>query len=40
MRLHYRRARLVGEVENHGDVYLCYVPGPEGIVVEPAERIG
>jgi catechol 2,3-dioxygenase-like lactoylglutathione lyase family enzyme len=32
---------LVGEVENYKDVYrLCYVRGPEGIIVELAERIG
>ena len=31
---------LVGEVENYEDVYLlCYVRGPEGIIVELAERI-
>ena len=32
---------LVGEVERYGDIYrLCYVRGPEGIIVELAERIG
>jgi catechol 2,3-dioxygenase-like lactoylglutathione lyase family enzyme len=32
---------LVGEVERYGDSYrLCYVRGPEGIIVELAERIG
>ena len=32
---------LVGEVENYKDIYrLCYVRGPEGIIVELAERIG
>jgi catechol 2,3-dioxygenase-like lactoylglutathione lyase family enzyme len=32
---------LVGEVENYADIYrLCYVRGPEGIIVELAERIG
>jgi catechol 2,3-dioxygenase-like lactoylglutathione lyase family enzyme len=31
---------LVGEVENYADIYrLCYVRGPEGIIVELAERI-
>ena len=31
---------LVGEVENYEDIYrLCYVRGPEGIIVELAERI-
>jgi catechol 2,3-dioxygenase-like lactoylglutathione lyase family enzyme len=34
-------AELVGEVERYGDIYrLCYVRGPEGIIVELAERIG
>jgi hypothetical protein len=28
-------------VENYEDIYrLCYVGGPEGIIVELAERIG
>ena len=32
---------LVGDVENYEDIYrLCYVRGPEGIIVELAERIG
>jgi catechol 2,3-dioxygenase-like lactoylglutathione lyase family enzyme len=32
---------LVGEVERYKDIYrLCYVRGPEGIIVELAERIG
>lgn len=32
---------LVGEVENYEDTYrLCYVRGPEGIIVELAEKIG
>jgi catechol 2,3-dioxygenase-like lactoylglutathione lyase family enzyme len=32
---------LVGEVENYEDIYrLCYVRGPEGIIVELAEEIG
>jgi catechol 2,3-dioxygenase-like lactoylglutathione lyase family enzyme len=34
-------AELVGKVENYEDIYrLCYVHGPEGIIVELAERIG
>jgi catechol 2,3-dioxygenase-like lactoylglutathione lyase family enzyme len=34
-------AEVVGEVENYEDIYrLCYVRGPEGIIVELAERIG
>ena len=33
--------KLVGELENYQDIYrLCYVRGPEGIIVELAERIG
>jgi catechol 2,3-dioxygenase-like lactoylglutathione lyase family enzyme len=40
-RLQAHGAELVGEVERYGDVYrLCYVRGPEGIIVELAERIG
>lgn len=36
-----RGGDLVGEVENYQDVYrLCYVRGPEGIIVELAEKIG
>jgi catechol 2,3-dioxygenase-like lactoylglutathione lyase family enzyme len=35
-----RGAELVGEVERYRDSYrLCYVRGPEGIIVELAERI-
>jgi catechol 2,3-dioxygenase-like lactoylglutathione lyase family enzyme len=34
-------AELVGEVERYKDRYrLCYVRGPEGIIVELAEQIG
>jgi hypothetical protein len=34
-------AERVGEVENYADSYrLCYVRGPEGIIVELAQRIG
>ena len=34
-------AELVGEVERYQDSYrLCYVRGPEGIIVELAEKIG
>jgi catechol 2,3-dioxygenase-like lactoylglutathione lyase family enzyme len=34
-------AELVGEVERYKDSYrLCYVRGPEGIIVELAEKIG
>jgi len=36
-----RGGELVGEVERYEDIYrLCYVRGPEGIIVELAERIG
>jgi catechol 2,3-dioxygenase-like lactoylglutathione lyase family enzyme len=36
-----RGGELVGEVEQYEDIYrLCYVRGPEGIIVELAERIG
>jgi catechol 2,3-dioxygenase-like lactoylglutathione lyase family enzyme len=39
--LRARGVELVGEVERYGDSYrLCYVRGPEGIIVELAERIG
>lgn len=32
---------LVGEVENYEDIYrLCYIRGPEGIIIELAEEIG
>jgi catechol 2,3-dioxygenase-like lactoylglutathione lyase family enzyme len=34
-------AELVGEVERYENVYrLCYIRGPEGIIVELAERLG
>jgi catechol 2,3-dioxygenase-like lactoylglutathione lyase family enzyme len=36
-----RGAELVGEVERYEDSYrLCYIRGPEGIIVELAEKIG
>jgi catechol 2,3-dioxygenase-like lactoylglutathione lyase family enzyme len=39
-RLRTHGAELVGEVERYGDVYrLCYVRGPEGIVVGLAEQL-
>jgi catechol 2,3-dioxygenase-like lactoylglutathione lyase family enzyme len=39
-RLRTRGAEFVGEVERYGDSYrLCYVRGPEGIIVELAEQI-
>jgi catechol 2,3-dioxygenase-like lactoylglutathione lyase family enzyme len=34
-------AELVGELERYEDIYrLCYVRGPEGIIIELAEKIG
>jgi catechol 2,3-dioxygenase-like lactoylglutathione lyase family enzyme len=34
-------AELVGDVENYEDAYrLCYIRGPEGIIIELAEDIG
>jgi catechol 2,3-dioxygenase-like lactoylglutathione lyase family enzyme len=36
-----RGGELVGNVERYGNIFrLCYVRGPEGIIVELAERIG
>lgn len=40
-RLRARGAELVGEVANYEQIYrLCYIRGPEGIIVELAERTG
>ena len=40
-RLRARGFQLVGELEGYRDTYrLCYVRGPEGIIIELAERIG
>ena len=40
-RLQARGVELVGELVNFEDSYwLCYVRGPEGIIVELAEKIG
>jgi catechol 2,3-dioxygenase-like lactoylglutathione lyase family enzyme len=40
-RLRARGAELVGEVGRYRDIYkLCYVHGPEGIIVELAEPLG
>jgi catechol 2,3-dioxygenase-like lactoylglutathione lyase family enzyme len=40
-RLRARDAELVGELGRYRDRYrLCYVRGPEGIIVELAEQIG
>ena len=39
--LRARGSELVGELERYQDSYrLCYVRGPEGIIVELAEKIG
>jgi catechol 2,3-dioxygenase-like lactoylglutathione lyase family enzyme len=39
--LQARGAELVGELERYEDIYrLCYVRGPEGIIIELAERLG
>jgi len=39
--LRVRGAQLVGELERYEDRYrLCYVRGPEGIIIELAEKIG
>jgi catechol 2,3-dioxygenase-like lactoylglutathione lyase family enzyme len=39
--LQARGAELAGELERYEDSYrLCYVRGPEGIIIELAERIG
>jgi catechol 2,3-dioxygenase-like lactoylglutathione lyase family enzyme len=39
--LRARGAELVGELERYQDSYrLCYVRGPQGIIIELAERIG
>jgi predicted enzyme related to lactoylglutathione lyase len=40
-RLRAHGAELVGEVAQYEDIYrLCYVRGPEGIVVGLAEQLG
>jgi catechol 2,3-dioxygenase-like lactoylglutathione lyase family enzyme len=39
--LHARGCELVGELERYEDSYrICYVRGPEGIIIELAEQIG
>jgi catechol 2,3-dioxygenase-like lactoylglutathione lyase family enzyme len=41
VRLRSHGGELVGEIGRYEDIYrLCYVRGPEGIIVELAERIG
>jgi len=40
-RLRGRGAELVGEIVTYGDVYrLCFVRGPEGVLIGLAEQIG
>jgi catechol 2,3-dioxygenase-like lactoylglutathione lyase family enzyme len=39
-KLRARGTELVGEVEDAGSYRLCYVRGPEGIIVELAQSIG
>ncbi len=40
-RLRMHGAELVGELEQYENVYrLCYVRGPEGIIVGLAEQLG
>jgi catechol 2,3-dioxygenase-like lactoylglutathione lyase family enzyme len=40
-RLRAHGAELVGELENYEDIYmLCYLRGPQGIIIELAEKIG
>jgi catechol 2,3-dioxygenase-like lactoylglutathione lyase family enzyme len=39
--LRARGTELIGELVRYGDSYrLCYVRGPEGVIVELAEKIG
>ena len=40
-RLYPLGAELVGEVEQYKDIYrLCYLRGPQGIIIELAEKLG
>lgn len=39
-RLRARGAKLIGEVERYEDYRLCYLHGPEGIIVELIEQTG
>jgi predicted enzyme related to lactoylglutathione lyase len=40
-RLGRRGAQLVGEVVNYKDVYrLCYIRGPEGLLIGLAQELG
>jgi len=39
--LRARGAELVGQLQRYeGSYRLCYVRGPEGIIIEPAGQIG
>jgi catechol 2,3-dioxygenase-like lactoylglutathione lyase family enzyme len=41
VRLRKRGAQLVGEVVQYADMYrLCYIRGPEGILIGLAEQLG
>jgi catechol 2,3-dioxygenase-like lactoylglutathione lyase family enzyme len=41
VRLGRRGAQMVGEVVRYGDMYrLCYIRGPEGILIGLAEQLG
>lgn len=40
-RLQKHGAELVGSIENYHDMYkLCYIRGPQGIIIELAEQLG
>ena len=40
-RLRPHGAELVGEVAQYEDIYrLCFIPGPEGILIGLAEELG
>jgi len=40
-RLRAHGAELIGEITQYGDVYrICYIRGPEGIIVALAEQLG
>jgi catechol 2,3-dioxygenase-like lactoylglutathione lyase family enzyme len=40
-RLQAKGGKLVGEVVSYGNSYkLCYIRGPEGVIVELAEKLG
>ena len=40
-RLHTRGAQLVGDVVQYEDSYrLCYIRGPEGLLIGLAEQLG